>query len=248
MVNMCTKKTFIVTILIILIFGKWMTVNAVLIKPTYADNNFPPNQIKVIEEAMREWTVLLGGNDGKELPIVFKCNPNQAKLGHTDVGVRSNGSVQWAVVTIKNPGVYWTLDDPEKWDNDHMSWVDALTVVKHEIGHALGWIDTEGCNFMKKVKEDGGNRFYDKNGNGKFDDGDYDLKDGPGWDGHTESETELMSAEQEQGKRFHPTAAYAKILGDAYGYTVIPEPATVLLIGAGIMFLRRKRLGYTIYP
>jgi len=238
---MCTQKTLVLTISAIFILGAWTTANAVLIKPKYADNNFPPEQIKVIEEAIREWSVLLGGNDKKTVPITFKCDPAQEKLGHTDVFVNPDGSIGLATVTIKNPALYWTLDDPEKWDNSHMSQVDALTVVKHEIGHALGWIDTVGCNFMKKVIEVDGNRFYDKNGDKKFDDGDYDLKDGSDWGGHAQAEDELMSAEQEPGKRFHPTDAYAKILGDAYGYGVTPEPATMLLLGVGIMFLRRKQ-------
>jgi len=115
-------------------------------------------------------------------------------------------------------------------------------VAKHEVGHGIGFI--HGGDFLNKVTVKDGDRFYDMNGDGTFNDDDFDLADGDDWDGHAESASDLMYYQLPSRTRRHPTLYHAKVLGDAYGYCVIPEPSTLViwsLLGVlGIAIFRRR--------
>ena len=37
------------------------------------------------------------------------------------------------------------------------------------------------------------------------------------------------------GQRHHPTLHHAQVLGDAFGYALVPEPSSLFLLGSGIV-------------
>jgi PEP-CTERM motif len=87
-----------------------------------------------------------------------------------------------------------------------------------------------------------GNRFYDLNHNELLDAGDFDLIDDPEEGTHAPADSgDLMQPSNPQGQRNHPTLDHAQVLGDAYGYEVVPEPSTMLLVATGIAGMLRCR-------
>lgn len=215
--------------------------SALNIQPNYGA--FQGDELKVLQDAVKEWADLLPCTDGKTIPVSFVCDINLSILGSTNTIFDQNGNVVSATVTLDNDGLYWTLTDPANWPAGHEDDVDALLVAKHEVGHAIGFID--GGKFMNKVKVVNGNRFYDMNGDGVYNDNDFDLEDTPtGWEGHAASSSALMNGGMPPATRKHPSMHEAQVLGDAYGYCVTPEPGSLLTLMCGcvgIVGLKRRR-------
>ena len=211
---------------------------ALTITPDY--NSFTGVELLVLKDAVQEWRDLLPCSDGKVVPIQFVCDNSLGSLGLAQVWFKANGDVDHARVTLHNDGLVWNLADPSQWGQNGY---DALTVAKHEVAHAIGFI--HGGNFLNKVKVVGGDRFYDMNGDNVLNDNDFDLDDGTGWDGHAEDSTDLMYAYVSTNIRRLPTLHQAEVLADAYGYCVIPEPVTMagLFLGIGglVGYARKRR-------
>jgi len=213
---------------------------ALRIQPDYGA--FQGGDLRVLQEAVKEWSDRLPCCDGKVVPITFSCNDNLDKLGWADVVFDPNGDVVSAAVTLRNKDLYFTLTEPADWEVKYWDLCDALTVAKHEIGHAIGFLH-EG-KFMNKVEKVDGNRFYDMNTDGVYNGNDFDLSDAADdeWEGHAASNVYLMYAGFKPQERKHESPEEARVLADAYGYC-IPEPGTWLglLCGCvGIIRLRRR--------
>jgi hypothetical protein len=219
--------------------------SALIITPTYTPGHFTEEELKVLAEAVKEWADLFKCSDGQRIPITFLCgelkdkdgNPiagdtltNFSITGTPPVGTRVTG----AEVTLNNNALYWNLKEPGEWPAG-TSAPDALTAAKHEVGHALGFIDeieSEGetvrTGFGVKVKTAGGYTFYDSNNNGTYDAGTDFRLDGSD-PSHAFSNTDVMYSTLDNNTRMHPTLMHAKVLSDAYGYCVVPEPASLLI-------------------
>jgi len=229
-----------VVIFLVLILALPRPTQALIIKPDYGD--FKDEELQVLQEAVKEWADLFSCSDNKTVPIQFVCDNTIGPLGEADTFWKADGDVLRAVVRLKNNKIKFELDPPDKWPGPIQDDVfDALSVAKHEIGHALGWSD-QGSKFMAHVEVVDGNRFYDMNHDRVFNNDDYDLQDGDDWLGHANGniETELMWTIV-NWTRYEPTLHHARVLADAYGYCVVPEPATVCLLALGGLAVLRRR-------
>lgn len=221
--------------------------SALKIQPNYG--TFSVEDVEVLKAAVKEWSDRLPCTDGKTIPITFSCDTSQTIPGLADVLFDANGDVERATVTLDNDALRFSLIEPGDWEAKYWHLIDALTVAKHEIGHAIGFLHEPTSKFMKKVKVINGNRFYDMNSNGVYDAGiDFDLSDVVNWQGHAADEKYVMFAAFGTQERIHESRAEAAVLADAYGYCLapVPEPGSLLALAGGLvslagMALRRRR-------
>jgi hypothetical protein len=121
---------------------------------------------------------------------------------------------------------------------------DALSVLRHELGHALGFttLYTDGNGqgvWQKHVTVSGGVATFDAGGLNL-------VLDGPTNESHVssvgEGASDLMSSFLPNGVRKDVSAADVAALSLAYGFAAVPEPGTVGVLGLGVvgMLLRRR--------
>jgi hypothetical protein len=120
---------------------------------------------------------------------------------------------------------------------------DALTAVKHEIGHALGfstlYTDGNGASlWMKHVTSDGSAAVFDAGGLNLSLDGSGNVSH---FNHSGVISGDLMSSYLPNGTRKDVSSADLSALAVAYGYTVVPEPGTAVVLGAGVLGLVRRR-------
>lgn len=161
---------------------------------------------------------------------------------------------------------YWdptpgdTTDDDKRLNDTGKSSIDAASVLKHEIAHAIGF----ASNYSKwdamvaggeDIDGDGDTNefFLDFNGNGTYDPGETVLADGD--DSHTadsfytKGQSSLMGYPGfSRGEQARPSWVEIKALHEVYDYCIIPEPCTViiwsLLAGLASTFVYwRRRAG-----
>jgi len=231
---MRTSTGLLAAALVAVVIGSPAVTEALDIVPNYATFNAADRSI--IDEAIREWEVLLPCTDGHAITVTFVCDNNLGDLGETSNWVTdAQGRPTSATVTIDNDAHNWTLGPPAAGRDD------ALDTLKHEVGHAIGFTVILD-NFANHVRTVSGNRFFDMNGNGAFDNDDFDLTDDPADGTHAPADSgDLMQPTTPKGQRHHPTLDHARVLGRAFGYTVIPEPATLCLLGLGALAALRRR-------
>jgi hypothetical protein len=244
-----TKHCFLAGFLFLLSLS---TANALSISPWYTDAD--PNDGKtwtaplkaLVDDAIKEWTDRLC----KPITIFIDFQfGGTASLGVTkDFEEDSALHLPLSATIYMNSGndLSWNLAGPV--DGKY----DALTVLKHEIGHAIGFTSNYS-KFKDKV------RYTDSNGNGTYDNGedkwfeadgvngkgvgDYDLYDSR--QTHLATAGDLMYPFLDKNKRFHPSETDLKILHEAFEYPIhpVPEPSTLLLLAtglAGALAVRRK--------
>lgn len=114
---------------------------------------------------------------------------------------------------------------------------DALTLFRHELGHAVGFSAAYGDFAAKLTDGPGSNRTY--NGDGFT----VELT-GAGQGTHVTDSADLMSPTMGMGVRQDVSSdPDLRVLSDAYGY-VTPEPATLALMAVGVvagLVARRRR-------
>lgn len=213
-------------------------------------DDFYDHEISIIEKAIRDWDVLFPCSDGFMIAIEFYCDitlsdpdPNTNEpgpIGEATITGWENGRPRYAVIYVDNDDLTWSAGPPDP------SGLDAYTLLSHEIAHALGFT-VGGDNFANNVVVDsGGNRFYDINDNGQFDNTDYDLIDNADYGTHSpDGSGDLMERIQPRGVRQGPTPELVHVLHDAYRYC-IPEPCSLMILfalGSSTLLFRRLRRG-----
>ncbi len=236
---------FIGLLLLVLFLGSGPA-KALSILANYPDNGFSDAEKAIIENALQRWRDLLPCNDGMQITIDFRrraLDPNV--LGETGTNFNADGQVTDAKITLDDDSLSWSNGVPA-------SGYDAQTVVEHEVAHALGFWDgpSIGGNgndsaFTANIGSNATNgEFYDFNGNGLLDGNDVDLVDRNAADDIYSDHTldgGLLDETIAEGTRLHATLAYAKMLGDSYGYCVAPEPITAVAMLTAVASLA----GYT---
>lgn len=123
------------------------------------DANVTNQQRAVIQQAINEWTAIIrsSGVTPANYPIAFSNGPlTGSKLASTATTFNKNsGDLISANMTIDNrPSTTWYVD-PNPADDVEFNvtppamppaGTDLLTVVRHELGHALGWTGTNRVN------------------------------------------------------------------------------------------------------
>lgn len=161
--------------------------------------------------------------------------------------------------------IMWDLKDPKDWGDEGKGKYDALTILKHEIGHAIGFaghstITTLNYSkFAAHIKESentphGHIWFFSFDQTDNFDP-NVDIVLDPERDGNNDLilshfhptiySNDLMLAGLLPEIRRHDQIHHAKMLGKAFGYCVVPEPGTLVLFGSGVagllMYRKAKR-------
>jgi hypothetical protein len=142
---------------------------------------------------------------------------------------------------------YLWFDETPLTDGDQASneW-DALSVARHELGHAMGFINDF---YVDNVGTGNAINWWGDqiDSNNVFDpDGLAIPMNGTDWAHVAESglmAQDLMSPDLYNADRHPISATDIAMLATAYGYDVVPEPATlsVLALG-GVALLRRRRV------
>ena len=219
---------------------------------TITANSPKPEWKPVVDDAVAEWSALVGGKDGLKLQITIDID---SSIGGSDLGstvtydVNSDGKPDRADISLAS-GLNWTVGPPV------VGKYDALAVLKHEIGHALGWGNSS--SFYGYVAQPGGdntNRWFDFYDDDTYDPAwDVDLEDGTTDTGkpdyHAAPGTgDVMEGNLDEAQRRHPGLRDFAVLSRVYGYMypdvpAVPEPETWALMVAGLGILgaiRRRR-------
>lgn len=199
-------------------------------------DNFTQPQKDVINQAKADWLALLTFNGGDHtIRINLSVNNMLGELANTNGWVTDmNGRVTSVNIVVNVTANNWTLGAPAAMMDD------ALDTMRHEFCHAIGW--TVNCaSFNANVTTVMGNRFYDRDGSGTFNTGDFDLIDARTSGTHAPAGSgDLMAPTTPQGVRNAPTVAHAQVLAHAFGFRLVPGPSTLAALGL-VMFAGRRR-------
>lgn len=218
----------------------------------------------VIDDAVSEWRTFIGGAaDHYTLSISITIDntlpadtggrtTTQDRIGRNG-DPRPDGVPDEAVIAL-SADLHWTLDRPAAGS------FDALAVLKHEIGHALGgWSNTYQAFARNRRSDDEGRVWYDRGGDDDIYDPAEDTLLVSEDDSHAAAGSgDVMEPALDTGQRRHPSAREGALLRDAFGYSApeaspdpgpgpspVPEPETyaMLLAGLGLIGLARRRRG-----
>ena len=244
------------------------------ILPTFTDVEAPERA--VVDAAIGLWEELLPG------PLVFNVAIRRGFLGGTlaisSDFVEQNGLPAGATITFDDGtgGIPWFVDDTPLDDREFgagdnafhgyarsgaaADGYDLLTVIQHELGHALGFSIFYPAFAAHVDNAPDGNRTY----TGATVTA---RLTGAGGGTHTlpeEHPVDLMNPELEAGHRLNPSPLNLALLHDAFGYEVapaqpvdagvdeVPEPAALPMAGLAWVIaaraLRRARRSTMPHP
>lgn len=118
------------------------------------DNNLSAAQRAVCQQAINDWAarIQVAGAIVLPYPITFENGPlPRGRLAQADTTWDSGGFLIGSTITIDNDGTSSFFVDPTPGESSEFdaagncilaacAQADLLTVMRHEVGHALGWI------------------------------------------------------------------------------------------------------------
>ena len=251
-----------------------LSAQALTINATFDDTGtatWTNEQKAVINQAIADWQSVLNINETVDITFDFQ-NASNAYLGQWQggySGVPSGSDIRpWT--TGMTHVVHFAADYADFWwdptpgddgsDQPFEKW-DALSVARHELGHAMGFandlynndvgnpdngytnVNLWG-NLISGGFEDGSNNdIFDAAGlNVAMEDDWVHIDDPTGTDDLTDNW--LMQAALVNSIRLDISQTELDMLSLAYGYDVVPEPASMVLLatgGAFLLFRRRRR-------
>ena len=238
------------TVLGVLFIASPATPSAII--PTYMNVGDPERS--VIEAAISRWEDLLPGL--RVFNVTIQTSYLGGTLAFASEFVEENGVPIGASITIDDGsgGIPWFIDETPFDDREFRGGrnpfhgdagrsgpaagaVDLLTVMQHELGHALGFSIFYPSFAARVVDAPDGNRTY-------LGSTVTARLTGAGGGTHTLPEEypfDLMNPELMLGHRLNPSPLDLALLHDAFGYDVtpaqpvqgvpVPEPPALLLVG-----------------
>jgi PEP-CTERM motif len=197
-------------------------------------------QKDLFADAIREWTSCLMGPNGQNVTLTIKVSfmalPAGELGGTSNLKADANGNPMSADIEISNGAdMYFGFAEPVPADK-----FDALTVMKHEVGHALGFAGgkpEDGLGYKKwndQITAMGTDAIFDKNGLNVMLDGPVTDANGRSHVDPTKYPNDVMQPELGKGTRRHPSDLDYRMLGKAFGYVVCPEPSSLVMAGLGV--------------
>ena len=251
--------------------GTLPTAANLIINPIYVDDfgqSWDATRRAVVDQAISEWTSSLGAPGGQtyELDISFSFADTATRdsLGHWRGG--SDGLfvgfdfLPWQysshlirfisdlIDTGLDNYIWWDpTPDDTGLDQPFEAW-DALSIARHEIGHALGYTTLYSyyISLPSEIKP-WESLITDVAGTPTFDAGGINVEMASSSDyAHVAnsgiSQDDLMNPAISNSQRRDISQINISMLSMAYGYEVIPEPSVgMLAMGSGLLLLRRRR-------
>jgi hypothetical protein len=209
---------------------------AFTITPTFSGNSWTVPQQFVVYQAITDWTSRLQFPDGnhQDIPITFQLTPVGTQSGaflaqwqyQGDIPVPHPYSLDIAHIIVINSSFQsvesYSLQGPV------VGQYDMLSAIRHELGHALG--------FVADAYTD--NTWLQHVAGGTFDPGGLNV---PIMEdcAHVNNSTDLMYYALPTGVRRDISDTDVAMLSLGYGYTVVlaPEPASFYLLALPAFFL-----------
>lgn len=237
----------------------WLSLpsQAMTINPTYddSDQTWTTVQKDVIQQSIDDWESNILNDETVDITFGFYSNSDNTLAywqGYRSVSYGTD-IYPWTLgvthtINFNTLSNTWWDSTPGASDDLPSTVYDALSVARHELGHALGFVSDF---FYDDVSEDGGIDKWTSHITGTtFDLGGLDvsmaaadnlghvLNDGP-------TAGDLMVPALVNGVRRDISTTDLDMLQLAYGYQLVPEPSTLVMLFIGavgvLVFAKRRR-------
>jgi len=237
---------------------------AMIISPTYVDGSgqtWDATRMGVIQQAIDDWQSLI--LDEQTINITFDFT-NAGSSGYLAQWAGSFSVLKGTDLYPWTPGVTHTISfNADFFTGSHYTWwdptpatsedqpsaaFDALSVARHELGHALGFADNFYYDNFSTI--DSIDKWTSHITETTFDPGGLDVSMASAsnlshvLDGG-ETAGDLMVPALPNGMRRDISTTDLNMLQLAYGYQLVPEPSTLVLLVIGVVGVwgvaRRRR-------
>ena len=233
-----------------------LSAQALTVNATYVDGSgetWTSERVGVIEQAIADWEAVIADPQTIEMTFDFSNAGTGGYLGHWTGSLSYytgddvmpwysdlTHTISFNVDLFSGTNYLWWDGTPATDDDQPFEAWDALSVARHELGHALGY------SGLFKSDYGGANEqsYYDAHvTDTTFDPGglDIELEALDNLYHVAQSYDNLMSPALVNGIRRDIAPMNLDMLSLAYGYDVIPEPASMVLLTTGGAFLLRRR-------
>jgi hypothetical protein len=229
--------------------GAWVgSAHAFVITPFYPDAaSWTPDEQTVVQQAITDWTssLRLDGTNKQNITIVFAfSNAGNAQGDYLAEWVGSlvdpaNAQTPYSGGVLHTIYVNADFQSQDSWSLatpvPGAGLYDMLTVIRHELGHALGF--APGYYTLNGV-----DRWLSHVSNGVFDPGGLNVPMDATY-AHVNIIGDLMYPVLERDTREDITQTDLAMLSLAYGFSAAPEPGTLGMLAvaaAGLTWRRRQ--------